>query len=291
MNNVGIICNLEYSKHHLFKSYYHSVKNLYGTPKVIDKHNPIQSLEGVELLFIGDDHFGPHKDIWLQTPNFIEECNKHKIHIVALTNERILDSFFPWNKENFIQLNKFDNLTHYANDVDDCNKLGLKLNRQAMSRSFAPLNNFPEKKNKVVFIGAIKCKSYRERNIVLREIQKEIEVDIIASDIPTWEEYMKTIAQYRFVLSPIGNGNFFPMRFYEALAVGSIPIHQVRENTLTMYDIEAQYDDCIYFKEPSELKKKISNFTSLTSHNRLWMEDNLERLLKEDNLLPWKRRV
>jgi hypothetical protein len=96
---------------------------------------------------------------------------------------------------------------------------------------------------------------------------------------------MKTIAGYRFVLSPIGNGNFFTMRFYETLAVGSIPVHQIRNNTLQYYDLEAKFDDCIYFEEPLELKEKIYNFTPLVSHNKLWMEDNVEMLLKKDGLL------
>lgn len=281
MNSVGIICDLDYSRHHLFRSYYYSIKNLYGELRIV---KGVEDLTGLDLLFIGDDHYGPHKDIWIK-PEFIQRCNELKIHVTVMTNERILDSFFPWNKENFIKLRQFNLLTHYANDVDDCFKLGLKLNRQAMSLMLAPINTFPEKKNKMVFIGKTQCKSYRERNMVIQEIQKEIEVDVIASAIPTWEEYMKTIAQYRFVLSPIGNGNFFPMRFYEALAVDSIPVHQVRKNTLTLYDVEAQFDDCIYFEEPSELRKKISSFTLSESHNKIWMEDNLRNLLKQDNLL------
>lgn len=281
MNVVGIICDLEYSRHHLFRSYYYSVKNLYGLPKRV---KGIEDLQGLRLLFIGDDHYGPHKEIW-QGKGFIEECNKRSIHVVVMTNERIMDAFFPWNKEIFIHLRKFNHLTQYVNDVDDCTKLGLKLNRQAMSRSLAPINSFPEKKNRMVFVGNVKCGSYQERVMVLKEIQKVMEVDIIAATIPTWEDYMKTIAGYRFVFSPIGNGNFFPMRFYEALAVGSIPVHQVRNNTLQYYDLERGFDDCIYFEEPNELKEKIRNFTLSTSHNVLWMEDNLEIRLKEDNLL------
>ena len=96
---------------------------------------------------------------------------------------------------------------------------------------------------------------------------------------------MQTIARYRFVLSPIGNGNTFPMRFYEVLLVKSIPIHQIRENTLKYYDIEAEYDDCIYFKEPEELQDKIKESTLLTSHNEFWLEDYIKKLLTEDGLL------
>lgn len=282
MKGVGIICDFDYSRHHLFKSYFYSINNLYGKPHIIKSIDDLQY--PMDLLFIGDDHYGPHKAIW-RNDRFVDECNRLKINVIALTNERILDSFFPWNKEDFIFLRKFDNLTHYANDVDDCIKLGLKINRQAMSRSLQSLGFTPEKKNKMVFIGNTNCKSYQERKMVLNEVKKYIDIDIIASTIPTWEEYMNVIAGYRFVLSPIGNGNFFPMRFYETLAVGSIPVHQVRDNTLSYYKIEAGFDDCIFFKETTELKEKIKNFAILESHNRLWMEDNLEVLLRKDYLL------
>lgn len=284
---VGIIFDTTYTAHHLFYSYFFSVSNIFGLTKNV---KTLKDLDGIEMLFIGDDHFESHKKVW-QQEGFIEKCNADGIKVVVFTNERILESFFPWNKDNLIKLKKFKNLYHYAIDVDDCKKLGLKLNRQSLSRTFRDEISFKdiEKKNKVVFIGRTNGKSYRERRIILDYIQKVIEVDIIEAKIPEWEDYMRTIAGYRFVLSPIGNGNFFPMRFYEALAVYSIPIHQVRENTLDLYDIERGYDDCIFFSRPKDIKAKIQNCTLTRSHNMIWMEDNMETLFNQDNL--WKNKV
>jgi len=279
---VGIVCDTAYSRHHLFMSYYNSVSNLYGKPQLVTN---IHNLEGLELLFIGDDHYQVHKEIW-QQPGFIEYCNKHSIKVAALTNERILNSFFSWNKDSLLKLKEFDQLYHYANDVDDCDMLGLKLNRTAPSKSFKAQFIRPEvKKDKALWLGRTDCKSYDERKDVINILKKTIELDVIESTIPKWSDYVAKISEYRFILSPIGNGNFFPMRVYEALAVGSIPIHQVRENTLDLYDIEKGFDDCIFFTSPNELKDKIENCTLQKSHNVIWMEDNLQIMLKLDNLL------
>ena len=280
MRNVGIICDINYERHHLFRSYFNAVKNIYGRVSIVKE---ISDLENIDILFIGDDHYGPHKKIWMNV-SFINYCNAHNIQVVVMTNERILDSYFPWNKEIFLHLTQFDNLIHYVNDVDDAKKLGLRINRTAMSRSISFKKWDGPKKDRAVFVGNIKCKSYSERVGVLNVVRKILPIDVI-TDIPTWDAYMQLISQYRFVFSPIGNGNFFPMRFYEALAVNSIPLHQVRSDTLDYYTTEKKFDDCIFFETVDELKSKLVGFTKEKSHNVIWMEDHLIQYLKEDQLL------
>ena len=284
MNKVGIICDLNYIRHHLFMSYYYAVENLFNTPKVV---NNIDDLRGIELLFVGDPHHKPHKNV-LEGEDFVAYCNINDIKIVVWTNEKILDSYFPWNVDNLKFLERFSHLYHYVSDVDDCIKLGLKIHRQSLSLHFK--NIIPteiSKKNKIVFIGAVNCpmNSYNDRKILLNEVQKIMEIDIIDSNVQKWEDYLRIIAGYRFVLSPLGNGNFFPMRFYEALAIKSIPLHQVKGNTLKWYDIERDFSDCIFFKEPLELKDKLNSFSLKKSHNMIWMEDGIKKLLIEDHLL------
>jgi hypothetical protein len=288
MNKIGMICDLSYSRHHLFKSYYKSISNIFGTkPKLI---RTLDDLYGIKLLFIGDDHYGPHKVIWQQL-DFIAYCNINQITVVVFTNEKILNSYFPWNAQDLQLLNRFKKLYHYTIDVEDCIKLGLKLNRTAMSIDFQEIIPEIEKKDKVVFIGKVDCMkdSYRDRKNLLPELKKVLDLDIYESNIPTWEEYLKIIAGYRFVLSPLGNGNFFPMRFYEALAVKSIPIHQILDNTLDLYNIESNFDDCIFFRNISELQEKLSFFNHNVfykeSTNVIWMEDNIIELLKSDNII------
>ena len=165
MNKVGIICDLKYSRHHLFQSYFHAVENLFGLPRVVKS---VDQLYGVELLFIGDDHYSEHKKIW-QNNAFIEYCNTHHIKVVALTNEKILNSYFPWNADNLKALKRFHHLHHFAIDVDDCTELGIGLNRTAPSKFFKSL--IPTSKSK---LDKIDRKIYRWliiRKIGLKETQ------------------------------------------------------------------------------------------------------------------------
>lgn len=281
MHRVGIICDINYTRHHLFQSYFHAVKNLYEDVVIVKNLEDLKQV--ADMLFIGDDHYAPHKEVWMND-EFITYCNGNKIRVVALTNEKILNSYFPWNKEIYNQLSRFEYLVHYANDVEDCHKLGLRVNRTAMSRSIIFEKSAEPKIDRAIFVGNTKCKSYRERVGVIEQAEAFIPIDVL-HDIPTWSAYMRIISRYRFVFSPIGNGNFFPMRFYEALAVGSIPIHQVRSDTLDYYTIEREYDDCIFFKDIDELRMKLEGFSLQKSHNVLWMEDNLTELLTKDKLL------
>lgn len=284
MKKVGIICDLNYSRHPLFKNYYYAIEYLYGATRLVTTINDLYDLD---ILFIGDDHWITHKLIW-QDEDFIKRCNVLNIKVVVFTTEKILNSNFPWNVQINESLMLFNKLYHYTIDVDDCIALKTKLNRVLISRHYK--NYFPpqeEKLDKIVFIGRTDCTwgSYSNRSETLRELAEVISIDILPSTIETWEEYMQTIARYRFVLSPIGNANTFPLRFYETLLVRSIPLHQITENTLQYYDIEAGFDDCIYFKDPGELPEKIKNCTITHSYNELWLEDYIKNLLKGDELL------
>lgn len=278
---IGIICDLDYARHHLFQSYYYAVKNIYETTPVLVKSEA--DLKGVDILFIGDDHY--HKD-WI---NYIDYCNKNQIRVVVLTNEKVKNSFFPWNETNLQLLNKFKYLYHYMNDVDDCMEYKCLLNRTAPSFHFRKqlVNNIQKKYNYMIFIGKTKCpnNSYKERNEILAKLDLKIKIDIYNVDIPSWEAYVNLISKYKFVFSPIGNGNFFPMRFYEGLCVGAIPVHQVRENTLSLYEVESRLTNVIYFQNTDELAQKIKDFEEPMDYSCLWMEDTLSWNLKIDNLI------
>lgn len=281
---VGLICNYVWNKHHLYESYYNSIINIYDSVKIIKN---INDLDDIKTLVIGDEHFIPHRDIW-KNIDFINRCNNLNIKVVIFNNERIMDSFFPWNVENQEYVNKFNDVFQYVSDIDDVIKLDKKLNRMPPSKYFNNIRDsidVDKKIDKVIFIGNTVGDSYKERRKLLNEVNKIITVDIIASNKnDSWENYIRKLSEYKYVLSPLGNAHFFTMRFYEILLVKSIPIQQVKHNTLDFYDIESKYDDCIFFQDVSELKDKINNFKPKSSHNMLWLEDNMARLLKKDSL-------
>lgn len=271
---IGIICDLDYSRHILFKNYYFAIQNLYSTVKLVET---IEDLNGIDMLFIGDDHYRIHKAILWQE-GFIDKCNSDNIKVVVFTTERIFNSAFSWNEDNYRKLMTIKSLYHYTSDVDDCIKLGVKLNRMLISKHFKKVES--EKLDQIVFIGSKENDSYKERRDCIKIVDP-----IIIESIDTWENYINTIARYRFVFCPSGNNNAFTMRFYECLLVGSIPVQQVKENTLNLYNIEAGFKNCLYFQNPEEVSDKIKNCIFTNSDINFWLEDYLQVILTEDGLL------
>jgi len=281
MKNVGIICDLNFQKHPLFQSYYHSILYHYKNLTIVKN---INDLNDIEILCIGDEHHIQNKEIW-KNIEFINECNNNNIIVIIFNNERIMDSDYFWNVENQEYVNKFNNVYQYVSDVDDVIKLNKRFNRMPPSKyvqSFLGQIQEQDKLNKAIFIGSV---GYEKRRNLLNHISNIIPIDIIESNNMTWIEYIHKLAKYKFVISPFGNAHFFPMRFYEILLAKSIPIQEVKNNTLKYYDIESQFDDCIFFENISELKNKINNCKLNNSYNMIWLEDTIGKLLKNDNLL------
>jgi len=283
MPKVGIICNLSNDRCPQYFNYYYAIRNLYGKVKLV---TTLSDLSGLNILFVGDDHHWKHKDIFTQK-GLVEKCNRNNIKVVVFTAEKIFDSFFPWNIDNYEYLLKFNVLYHYTMDVDDCIRLGTKVHRFLMSKHFKGRNlvSVDKKMDRIVFKGSTKCVSYKERNEVLQKAKDLLPIDILPQDTGDWKKYLKTISKYRFLFSPIGNNNGLVSRFYEGLYAKCIILQQVRKNTLQYYDIEAKLDDCIFFEDVEELPEKIKNCTLPYAHTEMWLEDYLGELLKEDNLL------
>jgi len=287
MEKVGIVCDIAWSRCDNLKQYYHYIKNLYKGVKLV---NNCEDLDGLDILFVGDDHHPAHTDVITQL-GFVEKCNVNKIEVVIFTSERIFDSFFDLNIGKFKHVKRFVNLHLYTMDVDDCELLGTKLHRSLFSKHYkdyvkVDMNN---KIDEIVFIGSMDPKMfrgcYKKRTDEIIELQKLMPIKIIPSTIKLWKDYIETLAKYRFVFYPAPNGNFLSFRFYETLLIKSIPVCHVEENTLKYYDIEAKFDDCIFYKDVAEIPEKIKNCTLKHSYNELWAEDYLGKVLKEDNLL------
>jgi len=285
MERAGIIVDLDYTRHISFKNYYYAIENIYGNVRLVET---IEDISDIDILFIGDDHYGKHRKIFMQE-GFPEKCNDNNIKVVVFTTERTFGTVYPWNEGNYYELRKkFKNLWQYMTDVDDCIKTGAKLNRTLPSIHFEnPVEDIENKIDKIVFIGTTEGYNdcYKNRRALLSDIVNSRTIDIITTPIPEWKDYMRKLSQYRFVLAPKGNCNAFSLRFYDALMVHSIPIQQVESNTLQYFDIEGDFDDCIFFETVEEMEEKIKNCTLVRSESEFWMESYIYRLLIEDGLL------
>jgi hypothetical protein len=239
-------------------------------------------LDGLDVVFIGGAYHGPHMRVYLEE-GFIDKCNELNITVILVSVEKILNSLHPSHLELYKRLTKCNKLIHYTYDVEDSRKMGTKLFRLAMSQYYKDKveTNIGNKNDAIVFIGV----KYDWRVPILDYVSTNFKSTIHNSVFPTWDEYIKEIAKFRFVLSPLGDADGLVTKFYEILLVKSIPIQQITSNTLKYYDLESQFPDVIYFQKPEELIEKVQQCKLNQSQSEIWLEDIFEKLLKEDNLL------
>jgi hypothetical protein len=279
--NVGIICDRSYQRSLLIENYYYAIKNLYGNVKCI---NHVNDLEDVNLLFIGNDHFIPHRDIWWNQ-RFIDVCNSNNIFVVVIGGEKIFNTHYQHNLEIQKTLEKLKIWHQYVWDVNDAKILNKKIIGYPISKHYGEMFKCNEKENKCLFIGQYEHQVYSERKVVLDNINHYIQTDIMTNLNNSWQEYLNIYCKYRFSLCPISTySNGIPTRFYEALLTSCIPILQVRDDTLEFYQDEANIPECIFFKDVHELKDKIANHPYDKCVSKLWAEDKMKKLFKEDGI-------
>lgn len=278
--NVGIICDLTFEKHIGINNYFYAINNIFENVKLVNDTN---DLDDIDILFIGNEHFQPHRKIW-QSQLFQKKCNLNNIKIVIFSCERIFNSSFSHNVEIQKSLQQFDNLYQYAIDVDDVEILGCNLLQASISKKYSDVITHQDKENKCAFLGRTDCFSYGERKDLINNINKDIEIVFLKKQ-EKWVDYIKELSKYRFVLSPLGNANSLNLKFYEILLAKSIPIQQIRNNTLLHYKEESKFDDCVFFENVCEIKNKIINCTLQTSINMVYLESHITKLLKKDKII------
>jgi len=276
---AGIICDFSFKRHICFKNYYYALKKYFPQIKVVQNFLDVKDLD---ILFIGNEHFGPHKEVWMDE-NFIKFCNKHEVKVVSFSAEKIFNSYFKHNENIQANLEKFKFLYQYPCDVEDCKILNRPLLRSCISRHYER-DVVQNKEDKCLFIGSTSCFSYQERRNLLEKIKSMYEVDIM-ENIEEWSDYIKMIGKYRFVLSPLGNALCFNLRFYEILTAKSIPVQQVKAGMMDLYTRESEFEDCIFFENAEECVEKMLNSTIQNSYNNIWLEDHIRDLLLNDNIL------
>lgn len=270
----GIICEDNLPGHSLFANFRLALVNYYQR-NFTNVRNAFD-LNGITTLFIVDEHFGPHVDIW-KNETFINLVNKTNIKVVIFNFEKIYSAQFPWNADHQNNVLKFKNLLQIVSDIEDAKVLNFQtINKQLLSKSTVLVPPV-EKNNKVVFIGQVNH-WYPTRQRVIEEFKNlGFELDVIVTDRKlTYEQFLNKLNEYKFILNPLGTGKFLNLRFYEALKLGCIPIQQMTKEMKSFYSLEAKY--CISFDETSELNKDIFN-TSFTP-----MEYYLEDYFTEINL-------
>jgi hypothetical protein len=281
-HKVGVVCDLSYTRSMSAARNYHAISNLFRDVRIVLNSD---TLGGLDILFIPDPFFHPHKIVWNNT-EFINKCNQLGLKVVVAYGEKIKDSPYPEAFRLFETVKSFNNLTYYLWDVDDSLYFNRKIIRYCPSKFYAGKVEKRNNLDKCIFVGQINTPHYAERRDVLNTINNYIETDVVSHTNGDWKDYLDLYSNYKYSLCPIsGNYNGLSLRFYESLLAGCIPIQQVRKNTLKVYSKESEFNDCIFFEKVEEIPEKLESLKVEKPTNMVWLEDELVELLKEDNVL------
>ena len=238
--------------------------------------NSINDLNYISTLLIIDEHYIPHKEIW-QNDEFINYINTKKIKVVIFNFEKIFNSQFPWNIDIQHSVEKINNKVQLVSDVKDAAILNASIiNKQLMSKSTILVEPIQDKKDEILFLGQIN-EFYPTRGSTLSELEQiNSKVRIIKTDRKySYKEFLDLINNAKFILNPLGTGEFINLRFYEALKLNCIIIQQYTEDMLKWYP-ELNYSNVLKFKTVEDFNKL--NFNNYTECTKMYLEDYFEEI-------------
>lgn len=219
--------------HSLFANFRLALQNYLQT-SFLDV-NTISELESIDILIIVDEHYSPHKKIW-QNDLFIDKLNDRNIKVLIFNFEKIYNSQFPWNINIQKSVERINNKLQFVADVADSTILNCPLNKQLLSKDTFLSIPKENKNDEILFVGQIND-YYPNRRKLLNSIQKiNDKVKIIKTDRRfSYEEFIQLINDSKYVLNPLGTGEFINLRFYEALNLGCVVIQQYTDQMADKY--------------------------------------------------------
>tara|TARA_R110000824_G_scaffold323950_3_gene510842 strand:- start:706 stop:1608 length:903 start_codon:yes stop_codon:yes gene_type:complete len=287
---IGIICKDELAADcpSLFYNFRLGLQNYLDTEfKNIECKD---DLHNIDILIIVDEHNIPHVDVW-KNDEFIARLNELNIKTLVFNFEKILSNIFPWNQDHQNVLETIKNLHQLVSDVDDrdhartfqiSNKKAVTvvphINKQLLSKDTKLECDLTEKKDRILFIGQSDSTyhpnwSYSRRFNILNELKARddlpLDIHITGRKMP-YKEYLTKLASYKFILNPLGTGDFINMRFYEALKLGCVPIQQVTGKMISVYS-ELSQNICTTFKTADEVQ--LPNETDSFNDFTYYLED------------------
>lgn len=276
--------SLNLSAHVLFTSYFYSLQNILKTKnEEIKKLTDINEVNTGDRIFVIDDHYHPNAVIYMN-PHLIAHCNKYNICVIFFTTEKMLSPF--WDHTNTIQKQSlFNNTKHYYGDALDIEKFKCDsfIVKQKYSQVYEPLRqkliNKP-KLNEIVFIGQLEWIDtkpwYSRRKEILKFAteQCDIKINLIKSDSKrTYLEYLNILSNYKYIINPLGIGDFFNIRYYDTLFVNSIPIQQYTPAMKRYYN-EIDKSNGLFFTDINDLSNIFKTLKDISiTCNHTWLEE------------------
>jgi len=243
-------------------------------------------LNNLNYLFIIDELYKPNLEIWSDI-DFINYLNKLNIKVIIFNFEKVYKSIFRGNLKTQKKLEKIKYRQQFFGDIEDAKKSKNKfISKQLLSKKSKIRKLFSENKlDRILFLGSCELSyhpnnSYAKRYKLLEKLKRlDIPLDIeITQRKLSYEQFLETLSKYKYILNPLGTGNFLNVRFYEALELGCIPIQQVTKNMLCKYP-ELKY--AITFNNANDFKKPIKSFLKMD----YYLEDYFEEINLKDLII------
>jgi len=260
-----------------FKNYKFSLMNLFDS-ELYEVDNKGE-LSDINNLFVIDEHFLPHKE-FLTDLSTIQKINKHNVNVIIFNTEKIFNSYWPHNQKIQKKLSKINSMVQILSDVNDIKKLGTPFkNKQYLSKEFKFNNNLSRKKNKILFYGQLDGGVYKNRRIIINNFQKMFgdNLEVIKSTRDkSYREYINLLSSFQYILNPLGAGEFINIRYFEALAVNSIPIQEITNVMRDYYIEEISSNNSVFFSNTTELENfKLNEMKNYNFSNPFYLEDYL----------------
>ena len=279
---IGIISqdNIETVGHSLFKNFRLAISNVVN--ETLQDVSCANDLSNIHTLFIVDEHYVSHTHIW-KNDQFIAECNTNNIHVIVFNFEKIYNSQFSWNEDHQNSLMRISNLTQFNSDINDVKRLDRTvITKQCLSKDTL-LVPIPDKDDKILFVGQLIPEYYPRRCALINELKHVIDLEICSTDRKlSYEEFLTKVARAKYLLNPLGTGDFINLRFYEALALGCIVLQQYTDEMESYYP-ELNHPSVIKFKTVDELVDKLKQpveFVQFTmTQEDYFTEINLKSLI------------
>jgi len=238
-----------------FNNYRTAINNY--LQRSITEIDSVDQLSQISNLIIVDEHYEHHNKL-IFSPKFIKEINKHNVNVIIFNTEKIFNSHWKHNLETQKKIGTINNYVQILSDVRDIKKLGTPFkNKQYLSKEFKYKKLKNEKINEILFFGQMDGSAYKKRRKTIDKISKSINLPfkIIKSNRSLlYEDYLNLLSQYKFVLNPLGAGEFVNIRYYEALGVGAIPIQQMTKEMKLHYEYEIDRNVSLNFIKSNTLK-------------------------------------
>jgi hypothetical protein len=259
--------------HSLFNNFKLALSNIFEKNNFKEIKNA-DDLKDISHLFIIDEHYEPNSRVWAND-KFIGELNNRRIKTIVFNFEPIKNSFYPYARVLQAKLLEIKHLVQIIQDVNDFEIFESPfLNKQLLSKDTVLIESPCSKSDKVLFIGQCRGEQYFKRRQTIQEVSKYFEIELIVTDrVLSYNEFLQKLASFKYVLNPLGIGDFLNLRYFEILKLNSLPIQQSTQKMIENYE-ELNRNFSINFINPEELKEiKLSDFKQ--NKESLYLEDYL----------------